>query len=286
MRSWFLAPDFTFRKNGVIRLGTVLEVPWDPTGILASKNNGLPADLQLPPEGKIDEANHEHTTDAGKSGGLKLWADFLELASASVGASADTSHNLTFGKVDHEVWTFDSELGDACLKALVATPKVRKYIDSGFIRRKDVYVITGVRIAKSSFTVSTTSETAISGEASASAPIPASGVIQITAGGEANARVTRSVGHSYETAPDIVFAYRVHVVRTKGDGEVSEKLFRSKKAFLTEASGSELECLEVSSDVLRQCLGGDVEILEHAAGDEDVWISVSSRLSGHGSGRE
>ncbi|KAK3943247.1 hypothetical protein QBC46DRAFT_421553 [Diplogelasinospora grovesii] len=188
MPSWFLAPDFTFRRNGPIRLGTVLKDPLLPTLILASKDNGLPADLKLPPEGKIEETDHEHHRDAGAGGRLKLWVDFLQLASGSVGASADVSHNRAFGKVDHEVWSFDSELSSACLEAIVAAPEVRKHINSGFLRRKDVYIITG---------------------------------------------------------------------------------------------GSNLECVEVTPQVLREGLEGKAEVLEHGAGGEDVWVSVQSRLPGH-----
>lgn len=275
MPFWFLSPDFTFQRNGPIRLGTVLKDPLRPTLILASKDNGLPANLDLPLEGSIEETNHEHRRGAGAGTGLKLWANFLEIVSASIGASADVSRNCDFGRVDHEVWSFDRELSDACLKAIVDVPKIRKYIDSGFLARKPVYIITGVRIVKTSFTVSTASETTATGEGSASMNDP-TGTVPVTAGGEGNARVTKSAGDSYATAPGIVFAYRVHVIRAKGDGEVDEELFSHKKAFMTGIGGSDLECVEVTPQVLRECLEGKAEVNEHDVGGDDVWISASS----------
>ncbi|KAJ5698404.1 hypothetical protein N7462_000409 [Penicillium macrosclerotiorum] len=273
MRFWFLAPDFTFRKNGTIRLGTVLEHPLRPTQILASQGNGLPADLDLPSKRSFIERNHEHSSDSDMSVGTKLWATFLEVASPAVGMSVDLSRNRDFGKVDHEVWTFDHELGDKCLKDIVTAPKIQKYIESGFLGRKPVYIITGVRITNTAFTVSTGSKTALSVSASAAASDP-SGTVPITAGAEGNMRLAKTVGDSYETAPGIVFAYRVHIIRTRGEGEVREELFSHKKAFMTGASGPEIECLEVNLQVLRQDPDESLEVHEYCVGDDDCWVSL------------
>lgn len=273
MPFWFLAPDFTFRRDGPIRLGTVLKDPLRPTLILASKSNGLPADLELPPEGSIEEANHEHHRGAGTGAGLKLWADFLQVASASICASADVDLNRDFGMVDHEVWSFDREMSKASLKSITNVPDIQKYINSGFLRRKPIFIITGIRIAKTSFTVSTTAETTITGQSSASVSDP-TGTVPWTVGGEANAQMTRSVGDSYATAPGIVFAYRVHVIRTKGDGEVEEELFSHSKAFMTVDDGSGFECVEVTPCVLREGFEGKVEVHQHDAGGDNYWISA------------
>lgn len=280
MPFWFLAPDFTSRKDGAIRLGTVLEHPLRPMSILASQHNGLPEKIDLPPRGSIIERNHEHTRGSDVSFGMKLWAAFLEVITASAESSVDLSRNRNFGKVDHEVWTFDHELSDKCLKEITAVPKIQKYMDSGFLSRKPVYIITGVRITNTSFTVSEQSNTTVSAQASASGGDP-TGTVPITIGGEGNARHTNAADDSYETAPGIVFAYRVHIIRTKGDGDVTEDLFSHKKAFMTGTSGPQIECLEVDPQVLRQDPDEPLEIHEHSIGDDEGWITASLSFPGN-----
>ncbi|KAJ5996787.1 hypothetical protein N7522_008447 [Penicillium canescens] len=280
MPFWFLPPDFTSRKDGAIRLGTVLEHPLRPMSILASQGNGLPADLDLPSKGSIIERNHEHPRGADVSVGMKLWAAFLEIASGTAETSVNLSRNRDFGKVDHEVWTFDRELSDKCLKEIMAVPKVQKYVDSGFLGRRPVYVITGVRITNTSFTVSTRSNENVSVQASTSASDP-TGTVPITAGAEWSVQLTNIADDSYETAPGIVFAYRVHIIRTKGDGEVREDLFSHKKAFMTGLSGPDIECLEVNSQVLRQDPDEPFETYMHSAKSGDDWVSVPLPFSGN-----
>lgn len=275
MGYWFLAPDFTFRKDGPIRLGTVLGDPLRPTLILASEGNGLPDDLELPPQGSIEETAHEHNRDAATSGRLALWADFLQTASASASASADLSRNRDFGKVDHEIWSFDREFSDASLKKIASVPKVYKHIHSGFLSRRPVYVITGVRVAKTSFSVSASSTTTLTSEAAASVSDPTHSV-PVTVGAEGGAQVTRSAGDSYNTAPGIVFAYRVHVLRTKRDGDVEEELFSHKAAYLTAASDSGLECVQVTPQILKEYFETSVGVHEHG---EDVWSAALNTVS-------
>ncbi|KAK0627617.1 hypothetical protein B0T14DRAFT_535360 [Immersiella caudata] len=253
MGLWFLAPDFTFTREGVIRLGTVLRDPCCPTLTLATKHTGLPADLPLPPEESIDEANHQHRASADVGMAQKLWARFLRSASASISASASRSQSQVFGNVDHEVLQFKHELGDACLKAIVAVPKVRKHIDSGFLSRKPVFVITAVRIAKTSFSVEMAAQTSISGEAEGSIGVDP----QVGAGYTGDARRNALANHAYETAPGIVFAYRVHVIRVKGDGEVEEEMFSHKNAFMTGELGTDLEYL-----ASHMCLGAFSSIIQ------------------------
>ncbi|CAG8929682.1 unnamed protein product [Penicillium salamii] len=273
MPFWFLPPDFTFSKDGAIRLGAVIEHPLRPLSILASEGNGLPADIDLPAKCSIVERGHEHSRGAERSVGMNLWATFLELASSTMEASVELARNRDFGKVDHEVLMFNRELGDKCLKRIMAVPKVRKYVDSGFFGRKPVYIITGVRVTNDSFDVSTRSNATVSAQTSASASDP-TGTVPITAGTGGNARITSTADDSYETAPGIVFAYRVHIIRTKGDGEVGEELFSHKKAFMTGPHGPDLECIEVNPEMLRQDPDEPLEVHSQSLGDEIEWASV------------
>ena len=191
-----------------------------------------------------------------------LWTRFLQFIPASVSSSSHQASARDFGKVDHEIVQFAHEFSAATLAALVGLPRVRKYIDSGFLARKPVFVITGVRIARTSFAVSDVARSGrgVSGKAGVSVGEALGGGVGVGYAGEE--RSGDEIEHLYETAPGMVFAYRVHVVRVKGDGEVTEELFSHKSAFMTGGAeeGEELECVEVTPQVLRETLEGTVEV--------------------------
>lgn len=98
-----------------------------------------------------------------------------------------------------------------------------------------------------------TSGRAVGGEVSAAARDP-TGTVPVTMGGEGGVSRSREEEDRYETAPGVVFAYRVHIIKVKGDGEdVEEMMFSHKKAFMTPESGDgglDWECVEVSPEVL------------------------------------
>lgn len=64
--------------------------------------------------------------------------------------------------------------------------------------------------------------------------------------------------HGFEAAEGVVFAYRVNVIRVRGDGNVEEELFTHKAAFMTPGGGvgPEWECVVGTEEVLRR---GDEE---------------------------
>lgn len=125
-----------------------------------------------------------------------------------------------------------------------------------------MFVITGVRIARTSFAVSEVARSGreVSGKVGVSVGEALGGGVGVGYAGEE--RSGDEIEHLYETAPGMVFAYRVHVVRVKGDGEVTEELFSHKGAFMTGGAeeGEALECIEVTPQVLRESLEGTVEV--------------------------
>ncbi|PYH78779.1 hypothetical protein BO82DRAFT_434647 [Aspergillus uvarum CBS 121591] len=154
-------------------------------------------------------------------------------------------------------------------------------MSSGFLRPRPIYVVTGVRIASSSFTVTARDDSSTSGQASASASDP-TGTVP-TAGFEAEVRSAGTIVNTYETAPDIVFAYRVHIIRDKGDGKVGQKMFAHRAAFMTgTASDSGLEYLEVNPQILEEDINRPLEKVQvHLIGDDEAWVSGGFRLTDH-----
>ncbi|KAK0738077.1 hypothetical protein B0T18DRAFT_394432 [Schizothecium vesticola] len=246
---WFLAPDFTFTQTSLLRLGTILSSPHRPTLALATTHTGLPTSPPPPPHLILTELNHTHRTSAEAAAAHKLFARFLH---ASTSASASLRRARDFGTLDLELHTFAHEFSDEYLRATVAVPRVKRHVDGGFLRPRHVYVITGVRVAKTKLTVAWDAEggAAVAGQVR----VPVGGV-----GAEGGARFEVAGRHSFEAAEGVVFAYRVNVIRVRGE-EVEEELFSHRAAFMTGAArgvgGPEWECVEGTEEVLRQ---GDEE---------------------------
>lgn len=134
---------------------------------------------------------------------------------------------------------------------------MRNHIDSSLFGNRPVYIVSGLRVAASSFAVTRVSESDFSADASASAPVPGAPVpVEVSGGVSGTVNGTRS--DSYETAPGIVFAYQLYALRPKGDnlnGECPQtRVFSSRDAFMTGdgdgENGEEMELVPVTEEVL------------------------------------
>lgn len=256
---WFLAPDFTFTQTSILRLGTVLSHPDRPTLALATAHTGLPAAPTTdthndfpstptpPPHLTLTEPNHTHRTSASASAAHTLFARFLH-SSASASASASLRRARDYGTLDLELHTFAHEFSDAYLRAVVDVPKVRRWIDGGFLRRRRVYVITGVRVAKTRLNVAWDVEGSVGVEGGVRVEVGGG----VGVGAEGRAGLEAAGRHGFEAAEGVVFAYRVNVIRVRGGGDVEEELFTHKAAFMTPGAGlgPEWECVEGTEEVL------------------------------------
>ncbi|KAM0354185.1 hypothetical protein ACHAPU_001220 [Fusarium lateritium] len=82
MKSWFLAPDFTFTPDGPLQLSAVIPHPSHPTRTLASPCIDA---ITLPEVQTLVEKNRSHSHDVTGTAGVNVFAKFVELASASMG---------------------------------------------------------------------------------------------------------------------------------------------------------------------------------------------------------
>jgi hypothetical protein len=91
--------------------------------------------------------------------------------------------------------------------------------------------------------------------------------------------------HSYNTEPDAVFAYRLHVIRPKAAGSVESELFSDTAAFFTgeseddEDEGQEMELAQVTRESLRGVKGVQSAIEEYLVDDETLIIFPSQKPS-------
>lgn len=131
--SWFLPLGFTFTADGPLRLDTVIPHPTRPTLVLATPGDGTSPPVPLLREKILAEANRTHSREETHSTGREILARFVDPASGSAKVDVSRRRALHYSAVDHEVRTFAAPLSDAVITAIVALPKVRKHINSGYL---------------------------------------------------------------------------------------------------------------------------------------------------------
>ncbi|KAI0377866.1 hypothetical protein F5Y04DRAFT_263431 [Hypomontagnella monticulosa] len=273
-KTWFLPPDFTFKEDS-LQLGTVLPHPAHPTKILLEPSE-VP-DLALPPVQSLIETGHNHTRSSNSSIGGEITASISELASLGTNLNLQGRDVIQYGTVSHEIRSFSRTLSKATLELITAQPAVRRKIDSGLFGKRPVYVISGLRITVDSMEVTKEKSRTRGGGGNASGPAT---VAPVELGAEVHGERGKDVLDSYETAPGIVFAYRVTVIRQKRDGSVESEIFSHKTAFMTgtgedENEQIEMEAVEVTKGILDDDIEEEVDANEHQLSNGDSYISFS-----------
>jgi hypothetical protein len=240
--TWFLAPDFTFTADGPLRLGMVLPHWSQPTTVLADLCSNTISEVSLPNVTKIIEKNHAYDRNQSRSNGFDVWSKFEGFASASVSTDLGRDTSVNYSQADHEIRSFSDPLMPDTVAAIANIPAVRSQIDSGIFGKRAVYVVTGLRIATTSFKVmkSTGSNSAI--EVGGSGPLAT--MVPAEIGGRVRHDSQAAVTDSYDTAPGIVFAYRLNIIRPRRSS-LETGLFSHKSAFLASPQDRKEEPLVV-----------------------------------------
>lgn len=191
--------------------------------------------------------------------------------STDVGSNA----SLNYSTVDHEVRSFAEPLTAGTALKIAALPVVQQQMDSGFFGKRAVYVVSGVRIVKTSFTVrKETGRNHVVELSGSGSPIP--GLVPLDLGASVAHSREKTATDSYDTAPGIVFAYRVHVIRYRRAG-IETELFQSNSAFMTGSGRVDDEeppvVVEGTKEELDQDLEEENECEVTLVGDDDVCVS-------------
>jgi hypothetical protein len=270
--TWFLPPDFTFTTDGPLRLGMVIPHWSKPTTVLAAVGSGTASEIKLPTPKTIVEPNHAHNRSTSRSDSLSLWSKFEGIASASASTDIGKSNSIDYSKTDHEIQFFSDPLMPETVTAIANYPAVRAQINSGMFGKRAVYIVSGLRIARSSFTVTKENSSNFNVEAEGSGP--PTGTVPAEVGGKVKHDGQKKVTDSYDTAPGIVFAYRLNVIRTRRAG-VETELFSHKSAFLTDAGGRKEEPLvlvEATKDEIDEDLEEEVEYESAEIGEDELCV--------------
>lgn len=271
-QTWFLPPDFTFLPDGELSLGTIVKNPKRPTLRLAAVGPNSPLiEIPLPDVQSLVEKGHCHSRTNNASICSKIFDRFIELASSATAVLWSRYKSTTFGGVDLETRTFSKAISSEAFNAIVGLEQVKKYMNRGILGKRPVYIITGLRIARESFSVAyeARSRTETSLAVNASAP---TGPIPLEIG--ANISQDMSRRGEYQTAVGVVFAYRLHVIRERRSGDVETELFGHRAAFMTGERNDEGKSIkemvvdEVTAAVLREDLGIEPDFEEFTIAEE------------------
>lgn len=277
--TWFLPPDFTFLENGPIQLGTVISHPKRPTLVLLHPDeiSATTPPINLPPIQVLVESNHSHAGNRNISIGGEIWGNFVQLVSASAKLDIELRKNVQYGVVDHEVHSFVRPFTRDTLTAIIAQPDVRKHMDAGLWGKRPVYIVSGLRITKTGMNVTKGQGTTRGAGISGSGPAP-TGVLSVEVGADLHGETRRDKVDSYETAPRIVFAYRLNVIRQIRKCNVESELFSHRTAFMTGGieEEMEMEVAEIDAQELKDDLEHEgLDFAEHTVGNDDVFISFA-----------
>ncbi|KAH7022130.1 hypothetical protein EDB80DRAFT_1744 [Ilyonectria destructans] len=281
--TWFLSPDFSFFPEGELRLGMVLKYPDRPTLALASLSPEETPVIALPNVTTIIESGHAHSSGSCRSASANVFAKFIDLASVSGSADVSRYKDRSFGTVDHEVRQFSRAPSPDALRAIVQLDAVKEFINGGpfgRFKKRPVYLLSGLRVAKESFSVTNTtgSSSSVAAEVSAlaatlGAPVPLEAGAGISTAGE------KYETHSYNTAPGIVFAYRLHVIRAKSNGSAAEsELFSDTTGFFTGEDESEnedeqeMELADATGEMVKGEKGVKSTVEEYIVEDEALVV--------------
>ena len=206
----------------------------------------------------IQEEESTYTTTKGRSLNASIYATFLQIASVNIGGvSKETGLTEKYSMASGIETRYFEPTDDEVTARVERSAKVRAAMDSGLFGQKQVYMITGLKIAKG-FAYESSTSSSIAGNVGGSMPITPEG--EVSLGAEAGASSRKKMQTSYKTGPntDIIFAYQVHEIATKGWREKSKRIeatvHRSKQAFL----GDE----EVDQSTIIQACASTKEMLE------------------------
>ncbi|OBS20203.1 hypothetical protein FPOA_06589 [Fusarium poae] len=284
-KTWFLPPDFNLLPDGELRLGMIIKYPDRPTLALASLGPEETPSIALPEVTSLTETGHSHSTGSARSAGFNIFANFIDLASASGSTDISRYRDRSFGTVDHKVRSFSRALRPQALRAIVQLDEVKKFINGGpfgRFRKRPVYLVSGLRVAQDSFSVTNTTGSSSSAEANMSLSAAALGApVPLETGGGVSASGEKHETRGYNTSPGIVFAYRLHVIRAKSDGNAESELFSDTTAFLTgededeDEDGQEMELADVTGETVKQAKGVKSTVEEFVVGDEALVVFKS-----------
>jgi hypothetical protein len=274
VKTYILAPNFSYHPNTSICMGDIVEYPDDPTKPLSS----VPESELKPTESHFDYDN-ELSNQSGKSLRGSIWANFLETATAKVGGST-ADELLTKHTVRRlETIYFVKQPTDEEAAERVKEKKVKAAANAGLLRKKPVFMITGLKIARG-FKLSAT----LSSDRDVNAGFEALITSDVGIGADVDLSRHKKEEQKHRTEQDIIFAYQLHIITHKGwrQNDVDISVYKASAAFLTnDKKDGEQESVEVegATEAALRDFDRELEVQAISAkdGDKDCVCLVFSQ---------
>jgi len=212
---YFLAPTRNYTPGNRIRLGNIVLDPLAPDEARNSlEPDTLPGYDQHTEEGCGFNRNNETNINAS------IWANFLRaVLQINVGSDSSSQLDLECEAVVNQEFTPTRAFLDSC----VLDPDIQSMAaDIAFWQRTlDVYMITGVKIAKgASSVVDFAKSKNIQLHASGDGTAPSGGAVPLKGGMSGGVHSAAMGSDSFTKADDFVLAYRLRRIRLKRSGEI------------------------------------------------------------------
>lgn len=205
-KTYILAPNFTYHPETSICLGDIIQYADEPIKPL----NRVPKSGLKPIERHNDYDNELGNTDGSSLKG-SIWATFLEKASVKIGGGTSDQLLAKYTIKRLETIYFKEQPTDEEAEARVLDKKVKATINAGLLRKKPVFMITGLKVARGFKQITTASSTK-EAEGAAEAPITE----RAGAGTDIKYAQDKTADHKHRTGQDIIFAYQLHIITHKG----------------------------------------------------------------------
>jgi hypothetical protein len=293
IKTYLLAPNFTYHPNTSICMGDIILDPADPTKPLSSlpldTTTNDPTNPLYKTESHLD---HDATFTRSKATHLQgsVFAKFLQTAHARLGG-ASGSDALDAYEIDRlETVYFRKQPTDAeGARRVREDPAVRAAVNSGggvFGGKRAVYMVTGLKIARGFRVVSGRKrgvrgggEVGVKGMGLGMGMDMMGGGVEV--GAEVSAGREEDVQLALRAGQDIVFAYQLHVIAHKGwrRRAVDVGVYKPKAAFLSEDGEGSGVAGAGEEDRVEMMLAGEEGVL---AFDDEMPMETSPAVDGDG----
>ncbi|KAK1830612.1 hypothetical protein QBC39DRAFT_383093 [Podospora conica] len=266
IKTYILAPNFTYRPNTSICLGDIIQDPSDPTRPLSSLPSAVPTESHLDYDARL-------ATSTSSSLNGSVFAKFLDLAEARLGAGVSRDARDVYAMERLETVYFTKQPTEEEAAERVKDARVAAAINAGVFGKKPVYMISALKIARG-LRVETGRGRGWNADVGVGVPLAAALGVPLEVGVEVGGGRERAVEASWTVGEDVVFAYQCHVLGYKGwrGGDVGVKVYRSKVAFLNEGGGGVVE------EVVEVVAAGEQDV--RAFDEEMVVTAVEAREGG------
>lgn len=239
LRTYLLAPNFTFELDGPICIGNIIADPFYPMKLLSKP-------LNAPPTTTHTDFDCSFSQNNNKSLQGNVWMQFLQNINGNFTrrVSRDVSSEYTMDSL--ETIRVKEEPSDEEVMKRIREPRVQATMKAGLRGAAPVYMITGLKIAHG-FRLNKMI-TKCTQKAGINLGLPAAAGVSV--GADVSVSHSNDMTKSFRSGNSIIFAYQLHILARKSwwHKQIKVDVYAPRSAFLnTDVS------LEKEEEVSARC---------------------------------